>query len=515
MKTNNNNKRKFLFYPILLAIYPVLALYVFNRNETVISAIQQALITSLIVAVVVIATFLLVFRSWQKAAAPASFTLLLFYSYGHVYDLTQNIRLFGEVIGRDRVLVPIWIFLFIIGQILLARSKKSVLDETLNSVSLLLMIFLFVQILIPFVQSGGVKASVPDNLASAANNPAPEAVDRDVYYILVDAYSRQDLLQEELDLDTSQFVSDLKDLGFYIPDCAQSNYDNTMPSMTATLNINYLDAFDLGYWDDKAKYRAYLQTSLVMEEFKKMGYSVATFKSLFRMLDLPDETYYYDYFEDASVMKSQASLNFQYLFLQTTFVRPLMEFIERNPTRTLPAYVAAWIPTGNTLDSREYRQYQQNVFALESLQKIPELPGKKFVYAHLYTTHQPYVFGTDGSFNPSVKQGASGYREQVIFADTRLLEIVKTILAKSNPKPIIVIQGDHSFFNAADRVKILNAYYLPDGGNDKLYATVTPVNTFRIIFDTYFGGNYDLLPDVSMYSSEHKLYEAASTCVGK
>ena len=67
----------------------------------------------------------------------------------------------------------------------------------------------------------------------------------------------------------------------------------------------------------------------------------------------------------------------------------------------------------------------------------------------------------------------------------------------------------------ADRVKILNAYYLPDGGNKALYPTITPVNTFRVIFNTYFGGNYELLPDVSRYSQNKVLYEAPSTCVGK
>lgn len=232
------------------------------------------------------------------------------------------------------------------------------------------------------------------------------------------------------------------------------------------------------------------------------------------MLDLPGETYYFDYFENASSLNSQASLNFQYLFLKTTFVRPLMEYVERNPETKLPSFLARWIPTGNTFESREYRQYQQNVFAFESLEKLPDLPGKKFVYAHLYSAHQPYVFYSDGGFNPDLKQGPYAYRDQIIYTNARLLEIVKTILAKSDPAPVIVIQGDHSFFEGADRVKILNAYYLPDGGEKSLYSTITPVNTFRIIFNTYFGGQYELLPDVSKYGDENKnLYDVPSTCV--
>lgn len=191
-----------------------------------------------------------------------------------------------------------------------------------------------------------------------------------------------------------------------------------------------------------------------------------------------------------------------------------MEFVERNLGIALPSAVATWIPVGNILDSHEYRQYQQNMFALESLEKTPDLPGNNFVYAHLYTTHQPFVFYPDGEFHPHLKQGDRAYRDQVIFTDARLLEIVKTILAKSEPEPIIVIQADHSYFPSADRVKILNAYYLPDGGNKQLYPTITPINTFRVIFNTYFGGQYDLLPDVSRYSENKVLYEAPSTCVG-
>jgi len=40
------------------------------------------------------------------------------------------------------------------------------------------------------------------------------------------------------------------------------------------------------------------------------------------------------------------------------------------------------------------------------------------------------------------------------------------------------------------------------------------VNTFRIIFNNYFGGQFDLLPDVSIYSDKNKvLHDAPTTCV--
>ena len=515
MEIKKKTKRTFLFHPILFGLYPVLALYAFNRNETVFSAIQLAFLTSLIVTFVVLSIFLLIFRSWENAAAPTSFTLMLFYSYGHFYDVAQNISLFGRIIGRDRFLIPVWLLLFIIGIVLLSKSKRFVLNATLNTVSLFLMIFVMGQLLIPIVQLASARANSAKEPVPAPRGSSVDSVERDVYYILVDAYSRQDLLQEKLDLDISDFISELKSLGFYIPDCAQSNYDNTLNSLTTTLNMNYLEAIGLKYLDDKAKYEPHIQQNAVMEHFKEMGYSITTFKSLYRMLDLPNSTYYYDYFEDASGLNSPASVNFQYLFLNTTLLRSLVAFLERNQDIVVPPYLAAWLPTGNTRDSREYRQYQQNVFALDSLKEIPDLPGNKFVYAHLYLTHQPYVFYPDGSFHPFLQQDQAAYHDQIVYANTALLEVVHAILAKSDPAPIIVVQSDHSFFDSADRVKILNAYYFPDGGNEALYATVTPVNTFRIVFNTYFGGQYDLLPDVSKYGDgTSTLKETASTCVG-
>jgi hypothetical protein len=68
-------------------------------------------------------------------------------------------------------------------------------------------------------------------------------------------------------------------------------------------------------------------------------------------------------------------------------------------------------------------------------------------------------------------------------------------------------------------MEILNAYYLPDGGNNTLYSSITPVNSFRLIFDQYFGTKYGLLDDVSwrsvdFYRNPFKLKMAPNTCEG-
>jgi hypothetical protein len=46
---------------------------------------------------------------------------------------------------------------------------------------------------------------------------------------------------------------------------------------------------------------------------------------------------------------------------------------------------------------------------------------------------------------------------------------------------------------------ILNAYYLP-GAADALYETISPVNSFRLVFRDYFGLDYPPLPDHSFHN---------------
>jgi hypothetical protein len=54
---------------------------------------------------------------------------------------------------------------------------------------------------------------------------------------------------------------------------------------------------------------------------------------------------------------------------------------------------------------------------------------------------------------------------------------------------------------------ILNAIYFPNGDYSALYETITPVNTFRVVFNQYFGQDVPLLPDSShAYYSLSDLY---------
>jgi hypothetical protein len=149
----------------------------------------------------------------------------------------------------------------------------------------------------------------------------------------------------------------------------------------------------------------------------------------------------------------------------------------------------------------------------DQLEEIPQIPGPKFVFAHVVSPHQPFVFGPNGDsmiIPERINKGQTyytvddytrGYRNQVIFISNQVLETVTKILQESPQPPVIIIQGDHgpSHFDKPDRMAILNAYYFPST-SPAFYPGITPVNSFRLFFNTYMYANLDLLPDVSYYS---------------
>jgi hypothetical protein len=103
------------------------------------------------------------------------------------------------------------------------------------------------------------------------------------------------------------------------------------------------------------------------------------------------------------------------------------------------------------------------------------------------------------------------YSDQVTFLNKRLLQDIETILAESDPQPIIILMGDHGWAdrNIEDRLSILNTYLVPPAAAARLDQTITPVNSSRVIFDAVYGGSYRQLPNVSYISTEAEESEFA------
>jgi hypothetical protein len=123
--------------------------------------------------------------------------------------------------------------------------------------------------------------------------------------------------------------------------------------------------------------------------------------------------------------------------------------------------------------------------------------------------HPPYVFGPDGEFTDFDIETDTGYRNQIKYINGELVQLVEDLISKSEVPPIIIIQADHGAIHSppSKRLRILNAYYLPEDGIDALYEQISPVNSFRLVLNRYFEGQYELLEDYAYYSIYQTPYD--------
>jgi hypothetical protein len=175
-------------------------------------------------------------------------------------------------------------------------------------------------------------------------------------------------------------------------------------------------------------------------------------------------------------------------------------------------------------DAARFRE--RTLFTLEMLPKVAEMPGPKFAFVHIISPHPPFVLGPDGPLDAASylnenqkytsEAFARGYTEQVGFISKSIEAAAREIIANSPTPPVIIIQGDHGpWLQPEDRsFEILNAYYIPDErGRAALYPSISPVNSFRVVLNTYVGTDYKLLPDVSFFSPIPYIYRFSEVSV--
>ncbi len=500
------------FYIFFVGVYPVLFLWLANFGKVHSYVVPRSLLISIGFTVFVFLLTWLFVRPVSRAGLVAGLWLILFYTYGHLFSLIDNASLFGFVYGRHRFMIPLWLLIGLAGTFFIMRSRSNFRQatRTANFIFAVLTVFVLVQINILALTSQPQVSPTALSTPSGSTDSSLPAIQRDVYYILLDGYDRADLMKKDLELDIQPFLDELTQLGFVIPACGQSNYTDTAMSMASTFNMDYLDKLGFTYeelatQDHEKLLTPLIKNSLVRQTFQQMGYKFITYKSPYLFIDIPDADLYLDSETATDPGEKLGTLNFQQLFVNTTFARTAAEWLVENPydSNRMPVFLV-WLispgslnPESSTFVGRNYKQYRENVYQLDSLVTIPDIPGKKFTYAHLLVTHQPFTFTSTGEFRMEEKDSYESYKDQIRFTNVRMIEIVKTILEKSSVPPVIILQSDHSYSDGGKRVLNFQAYYLPELKETALPETFSNVNTFRLVLDAYFNKDLDLLPDQS------------------
>jgi hypothetical protein len=423
--------------------------------------------------------------------------LALFFTYGHAYIYID------EKYPKSNYttwLAAGWIVLFLLAILWTTRPKLTFISSasTLNTVALALLVMSLAETNFGDGPRGahalGLKnAAVEADLVKPQNPP-------DVYFFLLDSYGRADLLQQAYGFDNSEFVNELEKRDFFVAKCSQSNYVRTELSLGSSLNMQYLQGLDETYTPKSTARRVLwdsLKHSAVRYNFENMGYDTVSFETGFAWLDLTDT----DHFMSPPAISSGMN-EFEGLFLRTTAARYAMDLGMVNP---------------DVLLGVEFRDRFKFIF--NSMDDVAKIQKPTFSYIHIISPHPPFVFDAEGNptyppdfwndqrqYPPDLYQ--KGYVNQLQYLNKNMLEAIDTIVANSETPPIIIIQSDHGPWLQPINKRFYNltAIYFPDH-KDKLYSTITPVNIFRLVFDTYFGGKYDILNDTSYFSPVPNLYD--------
>ncbi len=494
-------------HPFFFAMNPVLALLATNIVEVEIPVVLRPLILTILFSTLILIVTRLALGDVHKAALVTTFFLILFFTYGHVYQVIESKEIFGVNIGRHRYLVPFYVVIGGLGIGVILFKVKDYISATqvMNFVGAFLLVFPLIQIIGFSVRiSKGEMAVGRLDETIPASDLKPTKDLPDIYYIVLDTYTRADALQRYFNFDNSAFLNQLKALDFYVADCSRSNYSYTQAAIVAALNMQYLpdlrdelDELSLGMED----VWVLLKQSLVRRKLEDVGYKTVAFDTGYEWSQISDADYYY------GVGSNPFSLNavtpFEALLLKSTAVLILTDsqswfFKERFESVNFP--------------HAEFVQSQ--LFILDRLIEIPAIDHPTFTVAHILIPHGPYVFDPEGNIrqDPGYFGGKlagpineqyllDGYTGEIQFINSRIIEIVTRLIEDSVTPPIIIIHGDHGFSDE-NRLQILNVYFLPGTGSDRLYPNISPVNSFRIVFDAYYGTDYGLLVDESFFGDD-------------
>ena len=483
-------------HPLLVAAYPVVFLFATNATEQVtLAPMWSPLVMALGGAMIALAIGVVVTHSWHRGALIATVLVAGFFGYGHAWNAAV------AVLDSQWLLIGAWALLVLIGLVVAWRFRRRARTATrvLNlvaAIALLLNAWTLAGTMVAVASVG----TIPAELTELELDPPDEGDLPDVYYVILDRYAGSNGLAAAYDFDNEPFLTALEERGFDVARNAHANYIKTPLSLASSLNMEFVDAEALKAeaesGDDREPiHRALGRHLAVPSALKELGYRyihVANWWTPTATNVDADRTFRYDGQDEFSTVLAQTTL--------------LRAFTEPEAAPTDP-----W-------DWRVLRGH--SAYALDRLDEIPELPGPKFVFAHLLLPHDPYVFDRDGSFMDRDQVAAQGqpesYRRQLSYLNDRMLQMVDNIIAGSGEDAVIMIQADEGPFPARYRASewafqwrdatdaeleekfgILFAMRVPgaDLEAEGLHDAITPVNTFRIIFNSRFGTELPLLPD--------------------
>lgn len=503
------------FHPWILITYFFLFPYINNIQQLNFSSyIFPQLIAYLFIGFLL---FIInkIIKQYKISAGIVSISLIVFFSYGLIIKLFPRLSSFNnnepyqfnsELVYSFITSIAILIFSLSIYYFLICKK-----DFLINLCNGFLMVFSIALIsgliFIGMYKSINMQSTkyfnarwqdyLNSNQITTNNN---SSLLPDIYFIVLDGFGSSDVLENIYEYDNSQFINRLTNLGFTVMPDAKSNYSQTRLIFSSMLNMIYLDGISKEVGDNATDARPLIEMikdNLVMRDLEIIGYTTISYTS--------ENPYFTNINTDKKIATSYLFDN----YLQQIFFNSILYPILHN---------SFYHARGNDIN---------RIF--QDLNNFKEESSPKFVLAYIPSPHPPFVFDENGNYvvpslryteydaeglvsQTSTEYYFENYPKQVEYISSQTIIAIQSILKNSKNPPIIILCADHgpglsvnqvdiSLSNHYERMHILYALYLPGVDPKEIPTELAQVNTFRYIFNEYFGTNFELLDNKSYVSS--------------
>lgn len=337
-----------------------------------------------------------------------------------------------------------------------------------------------------------------------------------IYYIILDGYSRNDILENNFNFNNYSFTNHLKDLGFAIAEKAQANYPLTYLALSSSLSLDYIvkegKSSNVGR---EPLYKIIQGDNVLVNYLKTSGYK-------------------YVHFENG--LWEGSLCNSKNIDLCFGMINPLMNetsfaFLHSTPFAINKNTSFALDGLGKFIYFRNKKSVSALRQALQLVGDINEDVSRRpfFLFAHTQPPHPPSSYDSACNYKYPDEEPTDWewdlptYLKQITCVNREVTSLVEYILANDKTDPVIVIQADHGslvqslFFkkkmndlseeDIRERFSILNALLLPAECKKNIYPTLSPVNNFRIILACLQGVDPQLLPDDSFFATAEEYPE--------
>lgn len=479
-----DNLKKLPLAPFLFAILSFTVVYKSNMDEIGLGSIPKPLLMILVAITTLLAITYAVTKSIVRSSIITLMITIAFFTYGHVYILMRELLPFTEVHGFMKLMMTGFLICFFLLCTSVYRTKMD-LKKSNSLISLLIGILLIYNLASIIYEKTLMRDAHPFELATTE----PSDIKPDIYYLIFDSYPGQETLSRFFSFDLSPFINELESMGFYMAGKSRCNYFFTDLSLASSLNMDHLVKMSEKYGERYLSYGVLddlIDNSAVHRTLRSKGYSLIQYNSGWSVTSKNE-------LADRIKTFGKIPYNITDHLMYTTLLR----IFSRGYLKRKLEFKAQSIPA---------------IFS--DIKSSAGSNHPKFVFAHIFSPHPPNIFKpagntvTDLLHRHDIMYNKDWFLDEIRYLNPEILMTAKKIIYNSKVRPVIIFQADHgSRFQTREDLKIkesayiFNAYYVPERCKDQLYPAISPVNSFRVIFNCLFNTNYRMLPD-DLYLSE-------------